>query len=221
HLLDIGHDKAKELKGKLTFQVNKVNRTEPAELNQELFDKVFGKDAVKSEEEFIDKVKKTVEENYKRESDYLLDRDIKNHFVEKVNMDVPKDFLKEWLLKTNENITQEDIDKEFDEYLKQLKWDLIKNKIAEDHEIKVENEEVKDRAKAMIMQQLGGQGAAEQLKDHLDSFADNYLQGENGQNYMKVFGEVRDEKILNHIKENITISDKKVDMDEFKKVATN
>jgi len=222
HLLDVGHDKAKELKGKFTFVVNKINRTEPAEMNQELFDKVFGKDAIKSEEEFIDKVKKTVEENYARETDYLLDRHIKDHFVEKTKIDIPENFLKDWLLQTNEGkVTEEDIDKEFDEYVKQLKWDLIKNKIAEDHEIKVENDEVVDKAKSMILQQLGGQGMAEQMKDHLDAFADNYLKGENGQNYMKVYGEVRDEKIMSFIKDKISVSEKKVSADEFRKIATN
>lgn len=221
HLLDIGHDKAKGLKGKLIFTVNKINRTKPAEMNQELFDKVFGKDNVKSEEEFVGKVKKTVEENYDRESSYLLDRDIKDHFVSNTKIEIPEEFLKEWLIKSNEGVTEEDIEKEFDEYVKQLKWDLIKNKIAEDNEIKVENEEVVNKAKSLILQQLGGQGMAEQMKDHLDTFADNYLKGENGQNYMKVFTEVRDGKILDHVKEQITISEKKVDLDEFKKVVSN
>jgi len=221
HLLDVGHEKAKELKGKFKFTLEKINRTEPAEINQELFDKVFGKDAIKTEEEFIEKVKSTVEENYNRETDYLLDRDIKDHFTEKVKMDIPEKFLKNWLLQSNEGkVTEEDIEKEFDQYVKQLKWDLIKNKIAEDEEIKVENEEVVNKAKSMILQQLGGQGMADQMKDHLDTFADNYLKGENGQNYMKVFGEVRDEKILAHIKDIITITGKKVSADEFKKLAT-
>lgn len=222
HLLDVGHDKAKELKGKFTFIVNKINRTEPAEMNQELFDKVFGKDNIKSEEEFINKVKATVEENYDRESDYLLDRDIKDHFVGKTKIEIPEKFLKDWLYQSNEGkVSLEDIEKELDEYVKQLKWDLIKNKMAEDNEIKVENEEVVNKAKGMILQQLGGQGMADQMKDHLDSFADNYLKGENGQNYMKVFGEVRDEKILKFIKEQVTISEKKVSADEFRKIASN
>ncbi|UII27063.1 trigger factor [Fulvivirga maritima] len=218
HLLNIGHDEAHELKGKFTLTVKNINRTEPAELNQELFDKVFGKDAVSSEEEFINKVKETVEDNYKRETDFFLDQTIKDHFVSKTKMEIPEEFLKNWLLRTNENITQADLDKEFDEYVKSLKWDLIKNKIAEDNEIKVENEEVVDRAKSMILQQLGGAGAAEQLKDHMDAFADNYLKAENGQNYMKVFTEVRDEKIVNFIKEKVTITEKKVDVEGFKKI---
>ena len=141
--------------------------------------------------------------------------------MENTKIEIPAEFLKKWLLASNEGkVTIEDIEKEIDQYIESLKWDLLRNKIAEDNEIKVENEEIVDRAKSMILQQLGGPGAAEQLKDHMDAFADNYLKGENGQNYMKVFNEVRDEKILSFIKDNITISEKKVDIEEFKKIVS-
>ncbi len=221
-LLDVGHDKAHDLKGKFTFTLKNVNRTELAEVNQELFDKVFGKDAVTTEEEFVEKVKNTVEENYVREADMLLSRDLRDLLIEKTKIDIPENFLKKWLMVSNEGkITQEDIEREFDEYARSLKWDLIRNRISDDHEIKVENDEVKERAKLMILSQLGGQGAADQLKDHMDSFADNYLQGENGQNYMKVYNEVREEKIMQLIKSKVTLNEKKVNLDEFKKAASN
>ena len=183
HVLSISEEEAKDLKGKFQFTVKNINRSSPAELNQELFDKVFGKDSVKDEQEFTAKVKEAVEGNYKRETDYYLRQSIIEHFVDNTTIEIPESFLKDWLLTSNEGkVTQEDIDREFADYVKSLKWDLIKNKIAKDNEIKVENEEIVNRAKDMIMQQLGGPGVAEQLKDHLDSFADNYLKGENGQN---------------------------------------
>ncbi|TRX49182.1 trigger factor [Fulvivirga sp. M361] len=219
HILNVSREKATELNSKLTFTVKNINRTTPAELNQELFDKVFGKDAIKTEEEFLNKVRETVEGNYSKETDYFLDQSVKDLLIEKTKIEIPTEFLKKWLLISNEGkVTIEDIEKEFDEYVKSLKWDLIKNKIAQDVEIKVENEEVVDKAKSLILQQLGGAGAAEQLKDHMDGFADNYLKAENGQNYMKLYSEVRDEKILDHIKESVTISEKKVGLEEFKKI---
>ncbi|MEQ8576953.1 MAG: trigger factor [Fulvivirga sp.] len=221
-LLDIGYDKAHDIKGKFTFTIKNINRTEPAEVNQELFDKVFGKDAVKSEKEFTDKIKQTVEENYQRESALLLNRDIRDYLIENTKIEVPSEFLKKWLLVSNEGkITQEDIDREFDDYVRSLKWDLLRNKISEENKVSVENAEVVDRAKMMILSQLGGAGAAEQLKDHMDAFADNYLKAENGQNYMKLYNEVREEKLMNLIQEKITLSEKKVNLDEFKKAATN
>lgn len=222
HLLDIGHDKAHDIKGKFKFIVKNINRTESAVYNQELFDKVFGKDSVKSETEFIERVKQTVEENYKRESDLLLNRDVRDALVKSTKIEIPEKFLKKWLLVANEGkVTEEDIDKEFDEYLRSLKWDLIRNKISTDNDIKVDHEEIVDRTKGMILSQLGGAGAAEQLKDHMESFADNYLKAENGQNYMKVHNEIREDKILDFIKSKISLSDKKVNLDEFKKVVEN
>ena len=221
HLVDVSLDKAKEITGKFSFHIKNINRTQLAEINTELFDKVFGPGAVSNEEEFLAKVKETIEDNYKREGEYYLTHSIRKHFISKTKIDIPTDFLKKWLLASNEGkITVEDIDREFEQYVDSLKWDLIRNKIAEENEVKVENEEIVDRAKSMILQQLGGPGAAEQLKDHLDAFADNYLKGENGQNYMKLYNEVRDEKILSFIKEKISISEKAVDIEEFKKIVS-
>ncbi|MEM9857007.1 MAG: trigger factor [Bacteroidota bacterium] len=218
-VLNVGTDKAKEVQGKYTFTLKNINHTEPAEVNQELFDKVFGKDTVKTDEEFLSKVKETVETNYARETSYFLDKTIKDQLVDKTKIEIPNEFLKKWLLISNEGkVTVEDIEKEFDEYVKSLKWDLIKNKVATDAEIKVENDEVVNKAKSLILQQLGGPGAAEQLKDHLDDFADNYLKAENGQNYLKLYGEVRDERIMQYLKENVSITEKKVSLDEFRDI---
>ncbi len=219
HALNIGEDKAKELSGDFEFKLDKINHVEPAEMNQELFDGVFGKDVVKDEKEFIEKVKSTVEENYNRETGYFLDREIRDLLVKDTKIEIPGDFLKEWLLRSNEGkVTQEDVDREFDDYVDSMKWDLIKNKITDDNEINVEHEEVVNQAKAMILQQLGGAGAAEQLMEHMDAFADNYLKAENGQNYMRLYGELRDNRILDLVKSKITIKEKKVSLDEFKKI---
>lgn len=219
HALNIGEPKAKELSGTYVFSLKNINHTEAAKINQELFDKVFGKDAVKDEKEFIEKVKATVEENYARETDYFLDAQIRDLLIDKIKMDIPENFLKKWIKVSNEGkVTDEDIEREFDEYVKSMKWDLIKNRIGQDNELKVEHEEVVNKTKEMILQQLGGPGAAAQLADHMDAFADNYLKAENGQNYMKVYGELRDEKVMAFVKEKIAIKDKKVGVEEFKKI---
>lgn len=219
HALNISEDEAKELKGTYLFNLDKINHMEPADLNQELFDSVFGKDAVKDEKEFIAKVKETVEGNYNRETGFFLNRNIQEELVKKTKIEIPEEFLKHWLLRTNEGkLTEEDIDREIGEYIESMKWDLIKNKIAEDNEINVEHEDVVDRAKLMILEQLGGPGAAEQLKDHMDAFADNYLKAENGQNYMRLYQELRDDKIFELAREKTTIKDKKISVDEFKKI---
>ena len=218
HMLNRTEEEIKDVKGNFEFTLINVNRREAAELNQDLFDQVFGKDAVKSEKEFMDKIKETVEGNYKRETEQYLLNSIKDHMVDKTKIDLPDEFLKEWLLVTNKELTQEQIDNEYPLYAKDLKWSLISNKIAEDHEIKVEDDDVREKAKELIRQQLASTGMGSQLEDNLDVFADNYLSAEEGKNYMQVFNTVRAERILEKIKSEITITSKKVSLDEFQKV---
>jgi len=216
-LLSKKPEEVAEVKGEFSLSIESVLRRKPAELNQEFFDKVFGKDAVKSEEEFREKVKETMQENYDRETNNLLMLDLRNTLVDNTNFEVPQEFLKRWLLEKNEgNITQEQIDKEFEDYVRDLRWNLIVNKISEDKEIKVEHEDVKAKARQMIEEQLGQSGLLGQLGDNLDPFVDNYLQGENGNNYMQVFNQARNEKIFDFIKESATLEEKKITVDEFK-----
>ena len=209
----------KGLKGKYVFKVNTISRTEPAALNQELFDRVFGKEVAKTEEEFLAKIKETIGENYKRESDHFLEHHIEDYFISNTKINLPDDFLKTWLKSSGQGeVTDEVLEKEFEDYKRGLKWDLVKNRIAEDNKITVEADEVRARAKDLIISQFGGQAFASQISDKLDGIADNYLQNENGQNFMKIYNQLRAEKILKHIRDNITVQEKKVTLDEFKKI---
>ncbi|MBL7857645.1 MAG: trigger factor [Cyclobacteriaceae bacterium] len=218
-LLGISIEEANAVKGTFTFKVNTISRVEPAEINTELFDRVFGKDVVKSEDEFITKIKETIGENYKREADHFLEHHIEDYFIANTAINMPEDFLKKWLKSTNEGqVTDAVLDSEFSSYSRGLKWDLIKNRIAEDNQIKVEADEVKNKAKEMIIAQFGGQAFAEQISDKLDGIADNYLANENGQNFMKLYNQIRNEKIMSHVKSNITIQEKNVTVEEFKKI---
>jgi trigger factor len=219
--LNVTEEDAGTAKGTYSFKVTSISKVEPASINQELFDKVFGTDAVKTEEEFIEKIKATISENYDRETDHLLDHEIQHYYVDHTNINMPDNFLKSWLINTsNGQVTEEVLEKEFNAYKESLKWDLIKNKIAEDREIKVEGEEVREKAKQFIMDQFGGPAIAAQLGDKLNDIANNYLSGQDGkgENFMKIYNQLRHEKILKSIKEAITINEKKVSLDEFKKV---
>lgn len=206
-------------KGNYILKISTISRTEPAELTPELFDRVFGKDVAKTEAEFLNKVRETVGENYQRETDHFLDHHIEDAFLENTKINLPDSFLKTWLKTTSQGqVTDTVLDTEFDHYVRGLKWDLIKNKIADDNEIKVEADEVRNKAKEMIVAQFGGQAFADQLKDKLDGIADNYLSNENGQNFMRLYNQLRSEKIMKQIKEKITIDEKSVSVEEFKKI---
>jgi trigger factor len=218
-LLGLSADEAKKASGTYMLKVNTISRTEPAENNQELFDRVFGKDAVRNEDEFVNKVTETVSENYDRETNHFLEHHIEDYFLEHTKINVPDEFLKNWLKATSKGeVTDSILEKEYKEYVRGLKWDLIKNKIAEDNTIKIEAEEVRNKAKEMILAQFGGQAFADQLKDKMDSIADNYLQNENGQNFMRLYNQLKNEKVVGHIKANISVDEKKVSVEEFKKI---
>lgn len=221
-IMNVTEEEAGNLKGSYTLKVTNISHMVPAEMNQELFDKVFGKDVVKSEEEFVNKIRETISENYQRESDHLLDHEIEHELVDHTKVNMPDNFLKAWLKATGDGkITDEVLGQEYEAYKKGLKWDLIKNKIAEELKVNVESGEVRERAKQLIAQQFGGPAIIDQLGDKFDAIADNYLSGQDGkgENFMRVYNQVRYEKIMKAVKEKITITEKKVSLDEFKKAA--
>ncbi|CAN5164817.1 trigger factor [soil metagenome] len=219
---NLSEEEAPNATGTYTVKINSVTHVELAQMNQELFDKTFGKDAVKTEEEFLAKIKETISENYKRETDHLLEHEIQHYLVDHTKINMPENFLKAWLKISGEGkITDEVIGKEFEDYKTGLKWDLIRNKVAEQFKVNVDSKEVRERAKEMIAQQFGGPAIAAQLGDKFDSIADNYLSGQDGkgENFMRLYNQIRNEKIMKAVRENITVTDKKVSMDEFKKLA--
>ncbi|HTF18788.1 MAG TPA: trigger factor [Chryseolinea sp.] len=218
-LLSMAAGEAVAVHGNFVFKVDNISKTEPAELNTELFDRVFGKDAVQDEAGFLEKVKETIAENYQRESDHFLDHHIEDYYISHTDIKLPDEFLKNWLkLSSKGELTDDVIAREFEAYKRGLKWDLVKNRIADDNKLTVEADEVRAKAKDLILAQFGGAPIAAQLGDRLDAIADNYLQNENGQNFMKIYGQLRSEKILKFIRENISVQEKKVSVEEFKQI---
>lgn len=214
-------DEITDMDMNFVFEVKNVNRKELAEVNQELFDKTFGEGAVDSEEAFLAKIKDTVSENYNRESQSWLTKSIQDTLVEKTSISLPDEFLKEWLKLTGEGkVTDADIEKEYSVYADQLRWNLISGQVAQANEIKAEHEDIQATARKMIEAQFMGSGMG-QFADQMDSFVDNYLQGENGQNYMRVAEQVQGEKVIEFVKEKIAIANKKVSLDKFKEIVEN
>ncbi|MDQ3393482.1 MAG: trigger factor [Bacteroidota bacterium] len=221
-LLEKSPEEVSQLTGTFSFTIKKISRNAPAELNQEFFDKVFGKDTVSSEEEFMQKVKDTIQENYNRETENFLNHEIKEKIVANTEIATPDDFLKRWLIETNEGkVTKEDVEKEYDLYIKELKWNLIQNKIMEENDLKVEHDEVLERSKELLRKQFMQYGGGIQMDDIVDKYAEEYLKADKGENYMRLFNQVKGEKILELIQQKIKIEYKPVNLEEFKKVASN
>jgi trigger factor len=212
------------LTGEVTFAIEDITRTGDAEMNQAFFDKILGEGKVSSEEEFRAEVITIIQGNYKRESDYLLKIDSEKALLENVSIELPDEFLKEWLVTINEGkFTPEQIEADFDNVKKDLRWTLIKNKIATDSDIKVEYPEVLERTKTMIRGQfgmMGGMGNDDSMDEMIEKIATGYLTDKNKQdNFMKMFNEVYAEKVSDVIVANMKIETKTIDVEEFKAIA--
>ncbi|MCG8318389.1 MAG: trigger factor [Cytophagales bacterium] len=222
HMLGVSEDETKALSGDFEFTVKNVNRRVPAELNKDFFDRIFATGDINSEQEFLDKIASTIKDNYAKETKSFLDYTIQNKLVDSTKIDLPDEFLKKWLITSNEGkITEEDIEKEYDAYVKDLKWSLIRNKIIEDQEIKLESEDIIEKTRQIIREQFAHSGLGAQIEDNIDTFVDNYLKGDEGNNYQKVYNQTMVEKLMGVIKEKISISHKKVDLEKFKKLVSN
>jgi trigger factor len=198
-------------------KINEVKQFEKAELDQNLFDKLYGEGEITSEEEFKEKVKEELKEQLKPESERKLMEDVKNHFVRKIDPKLPSEFLKRWLKETQKdnNLTEEQIDNEFPLFERDVKWDLIKNKIVKDNEIKVEESEVKELAKELTKQQFQQYGIMNFPDEQLEQYANQLLQKDEERR--KVYERKHEEKVVEHIKENIKLEEKEVSFEDFKK----
>tara|TARA_B100001250_G_scaffold93946_1_gene78308 strand:+ start:11704 stop:13059 length:1356 start_codon:yes stop_codon:yes gene_type:complete len=201
------------------FTVKNVNRLEPAELNADLFDKVYGPGSVNNEKEFKAKIKSEAEAQLIGESDRMFKNDVVHYFINKLKLTLPNDFLKRWLVKTSEQpITLEMLDKEYDVYAKSLQWQLIENKILENYQIKVTQDDVLLHAKKLIGMQMKQYGQAEGDDKQLTEIANNILKKEEERK--KLYDQVFDERTLAIYKEKFKLNKKSISYDDFVKLAS-
>jgi trigger factor len=209
-------DDVKSVAGLFRFIVKEINRFEPAEVNQELFNKVYGEGSVNSEEEFNAKIEEEIKSNLSRESEYKLMLDLKALCLEKTDLKLPNEFLKKWLLSVNEETTQEQIDKEFDTFAKDLRWQLIRNKVAKDNEIKITEEELHDEAIKVTRYQFQQYGLYYATDEQLHGYAHEMLKRED--DARRLAEKVLEEKALLVIKELVKLENKQVTSEEFNKL---
>ena len=212
------------LTGDVSFVIEDITRTAPAEMNQAFFDKILGEGKVTSEEEFRAEVMNIIQSNYKRESEYLMKIDAEKALLDNVSIELPEEFLKNWLVTINEGkFTPEQIEEDFENVKKDLRWTLIKNEIATKNDIKVEYDEVLVKTKDMIRGQfgmMGGMGNDNSMDEMIDRIATGYLTDKNKQdNFRKMFDEVFTAKISDAIVANMKIENKTINVEEFKQIA--
>ncbi|MEY4955086.1 MAG: hypothetical protein RI981_1171, partial [Bacteroidota bacterium] len=212
-----------ELKGEVSYVVEDITRQVPAELNVAFFDKVLGPGKATDEKSFRAEVEKIVGENYAREAKYLLRIDAEKAILESVKIDLPEEFLRTWLIRINEGkFTPEQIDQDFENVKRDIRWNLIKNEIAEKFEVKVDYPEVVEKAKDMVRQQFGGYLSSDQpgIEEMIEKIAMGYLSDKSkGDNFMNLYNQAFSDKVSNAIVENIPNKTTKIDVEKFKEIA--
>lgn len=216
-MLKIAKDELAAMDPVWKMTVGQVKTFVPAELNQETFDKIFGEGNVKSEEEFDAKIAERIAYEYSQEADWRVGEDLKKALVEKAGVALPEEFMKRWLLVTNEGkFTKEDIEKEWDIFAADFKWQLVRSFLMEKYEVKIGDADVLEAAKHFAAYQFAMYGMNNVPDEQLESFAKNLLQQEKESR--RILESVEDQKTLAAVKEVVTLSKKKISLEKFREL---
>lgn len=213
-LLKIDKEQVGSHTGNFSFQVDEISRFTPAELNQELFDSIFGKDTVKTEDEFKTKVKETLEGQHVVDSDYKFLLDLRAYAEKKAgDVEFANDLLKRLMLQANKDKDEKYVDEHFDNSIKELKWQIIKDELAKKQGIKVEQEEIKETAKQMARAQFAQYG----MYDIPEEYVEQYAQGMLGKREQvnNLIEECVQKKLVAALKNVVKLNRKSVSTKEF------
>lgn len=211
YMLRIDKDKAEKLTSDFQYKILSVNKVEKADINQELFDKVFGENTVTTEQDFRERVKADIAAMFRHESIHKFNHDTEDAILKQMNLSLPDEFLKKWIMTMNEKpITTEQLEKEYPSYSREMQWRMIENEIATKQNIKVEQEDLKQYAASVIMQQFGQYSLGAEM---IEDFANRYLQKQ--ENVSKAAEAVKSKKVFDYLNQMVPKNVKNVTYDEF------
>lgn len=217
-LLGIDKEKAENLNAKLQFTVKAISRLAAAEINQEFFSKIYGEGNVTTEEEFRAKIKDELAGMFVNDSERKFYNEVVEYLMNKINFNLPTEFLKRWIVAANDKpVTFEQVDAEFENYSKGLKWQLIENKIIKENNLQVTNEEVVEHTKELILQQFARMGQGPMGDEELNQTAQRVLSNE--EEAKKLYEKLYGQKVMTLFKTKFTLENKEVAYDDFFKKA--
>ena len=217
-LMDVKESSIESAGKEYQFKVVSISRMVPAELNQELFDKLYGEKSVNSIEEFRKKLAEEAQGMLDSQGKNKLRNDIVEYLLKSVKFDLPDSFLKKFIHATSkEPVTIEQIEADYEQHSSTFRWQLIENKLISEHQIKVEETEVVEKAKEMIVANFK-QFGQEVPTQELESYAKTVLSKEEEK--QKMYNELYSDKILDLVSEKCKLEPKKVTYDEFVKIAS-
>ena len=217
-LLGINKDDVKNYaESEFTLTIDQIQRHKDAAIDSELFVKVYGDNAPKDEAEFRARVRQEIEGNMQQDSDYKFGLDVKAALMKKVEkVELPADFLRRWVKTNNEKMTDEELDKNFPQMLEELKWQLVKDQLMKQLDIKVEKEEVEEYAKKVARMQYMQYGLMHVDDQYLTSFAQEMLKRDDQLRAM--VERVAEEKIYAAERNIMKVEEKEVSQEEFNKL---
>ena len=216
-ILKIDKDQVAAISPHFRFTILEISRFKKALINQDMFDRLYGKDQVKSEKEFTEKIVDELKHNLLNDSEYRFKIDIKDMLLKKARIDLPVEFLKRWLLEANkEKITEEKLDKELPAFIEDLKWQLIRDKVIRDNQLEVSEEEVRAFARDYAMMQFRQYGLSEVPEENLNHYAEDILNNEEEKK--RIREKLYEDKVFDHVRETVKVEEKKVSGEKFNKL---
>lgn len=212
--LGISTEKSENLKIDVSFTISEINEREPAKLEQELFDKLFGKDEVTSAKQLKERIKEDSEKQFEQQSDQKLLNDVTEYFIENTKFDLPTGFLTKWIQMTGENpLTEEQASEEYEKSEKGLRYQLIEGKIIKDNDLQVQFDELKEFAKGFIKSQMAQYGQLNPQEEELDNIAARVLG--NQDEVKRLSEQLMSQKLMNLYKEKVNLKEKEVTYENF------
>jgi len=215
-LLRIDKEEVAMLEGTFKCMIDEVMKFEKAVLGEEFYNKVYGEGEVKTEEEFSKRVTDEIALNYERESEYRFMVDAREALIKKAKIELPVEFLKRWMVETNEQITQEQVEEDFEKYEDDFRWQLIKEYLLKQQDIKVSEEEALEAAKGMALNQYMQYGLSNVPDDYLENYAREMMS--KPEEARKFYEQKGEEKLIAHIKSTVKLDEKEVSSEKFRKL---
>lgn len=218
-MLGISEEELPNVSNKFKMTINEIKHMEMADLNQELFDRLFGEGAINSEKGLRERIAKDLDGMFANDSDRLLTRAVFDDLLENTKVTLPDSFLKRWIKVSNEKpITDEQINKDYDNYAKGLKWQLIQSSIFKNNDIKLDNAEVIEFTKGLLVNNYAQYGIPAPEDKELTASAYQVLQ--NKEEAGRIYDMMAEQKLTQFFKATVKLKDKEVSYDEFVSIAS-
>lgn len=213
-MLNIEKSEADAHKGDFNIEIKEIIVLKPAEHNQEFFDMVFGADKVHSEEEYRVALKDMIAAGLRNDSNYRFTIDARNAISAAIgDLQLPDDILKDFLKSQNEALNNENIDEEYTRLRPELEWELEKEAISSQLDIRVDEEDLKNTARMIAQSQFAQYGMTNVPVETLDRYVSDILKDDKSRN--QVYSQTADMKLYNGIRASVTVDDKEVSVEEF------